>query len=96
MKDNKLTKSFRDHLNEKLKDPEFEEAFKYEKELIDIAVKLAKERERLGLTQVELAKKARITQQQLSKIERGENCNILTFLKVSKALNISLQFQFRI
>jgi HTH-type transcriptional regulator / antitoxin HipB len=90
MKNNKLTKNFRDHLNEKLKDKSFSEAFNYERELIVIAVKLARERERLGMTQIQLAKKAKITQQQLSKVERGENCNLKTFLKVTKALNLSL------
>ncbi len=90
MKNNKLVKNFRDHLNEKLKDKKFADGFNYERELIAIAVKIAKQREKLGLTQVQLAQMANITQQQLSKIERGENCNIITFLKVSRALKLEV------
>ncbi|OGU14600.1 MAG: hypothetical protein A2X61_05975 [Ignavibacteria bacterium GWB2_35_12] len=41
-----------------------------------------------GFSQKELAYKSGITQQQLSKIEKGENCNIYTFLKVCNALGL--------
>lgn len=33
-----------------------------------------------------------VTQQQLSKIENGINCNILTFLKVCNALGLVFNF----
>jgi len=42
------------------------------------------------LTQKQLAEKSHITQQQLSKIENGVNCNMLTFIKVSNALGLGL------
>lgn len=42
---------------------------------------------RKGMSQAELAKKAGISQQQLSKIEAGGNFTLLTFLKILAALN---------
>ena len=44
----------------------------------------------LGLSQQDLARKAQITQQQLSNIESGMNCNISTLLKVCHALKVKL------
>lgn len=84
-------KTFRSHLKEKLKDKKFAQAYKYERDLLALALKINEARAKSGLSQTELARKARITQQQLSKIENGENCNLLTFIKVSKALKLDLQ-----
>ena len=81
-------KTFKKHLKEKLKDREFKKLYEEEKQLLDFAIKIAAAREKLGISQHMLAKKARITQQQLSKIENGMNCNMNTFLKVCKALGI--------
>ncbi len=84
-------KTFGEKLNEKMKDPKFREAYETEKKQIAIAIKIAEERERAGLSQIQLAKKAKITQQQLSKIENGINCNMATFLKVCDALDLNFQ-----
>jgi predicted transcriptional regulator len=46
---------------------------------------------RLGMSQVELAKKAGISQQQLSKIEAGGNCTMLTLLKILAALGEKIE-----
>ena len=83
-------KTFKKHLEKELKDKKFKKLYREEKELLDIAVKVLEERNKLGLTQKELAKKANITQQQLSKVENGINCNIITFLKVCNALDIKI------
>jgi len=82
--------TFRDHLNKKLKDKEFAALYETEKKLLGIAIRIAEERNNQGLSQSELAKKAMVTQQQVSKIENGQNCNIITFLKVSRALGLTL------
>jgi DNA-binding XRE family transcriptional regulator len=86
-------KSFRSHLEEKFKNPAFRELYEEEKYLLDLGLAITETRKRLGLTQLELAKKSRVTQQQLSKIENGINCNILTFIKISSSLGFKLRLQ---
>ena len=81
---------FKDHLNQKLKNPEFKEEYERQRQISDLAVKIQKERMRKGLSQTDLAELAGITQQQLSKIENAVNSNILTYLKVLNALDYSL------
>ncbi len=83
-------KTFRKHLNNELKDNEFNRIYHEEKELLEISLKVVNTRKELGLSQNELAEKSHITQQQLSKIENGINCNMLTFLKVCEALGIKI------
>lgn len=81
-----------DHLKEKMQNPTFKESYEYNKTLSDIAVKIAMERAKLSLSQTELAKRAGITQQQLSRIENALDCQISTLSKVFKALGISVEF----
>ena len=82
--------SFRKHLAEEMKNPEFKKAFEEEKRLLQLSYAIVEAREKSGMTQKELAKKSHVTQQQLSKIENGVNCNMLTFIKVSNALGLGL------
>ena len=82
--------SFRKHLAEEMKNPEFRKAFEEEKRLLKLSYAIVEAREKRGLTQKELASKSHVTQQQLSKIENGVNCNMLTFIKVSNALGLGL------
>ena len=86
-------KTLKKHLEDKLNNPKFKELYDEEKELAEITVKIQQQRENQGLTQKEVAEKAHITQQQLSKVENGENCNIITFLKVCRALELELNFK---
>jgi ribosome-binding protein aMBF1 (putative translation factor) len=82
--------SFQKYLAEKMKNPEFKKAFEEEKRLLELSYAITEAREQRGMTQKELAQKSRVTQQQLSKIENGINCNMLTFIKVSNALGLGL------
>ena len=84
-------KTFKKHLETLRKNPEFEEHYEEELKLINLSMKIHEVREGLGLSQVEVAKRAQVTQQQLSKIENGINCNMLTFLKVCNALDLNLK-----
>jgi HTH-type transcriptional regulator / antitoxin HipB len=86
-------KTFRRHLRESLKDPEFKQLYDEEKELLDLSMKLQEARQKSGASQKKVAKDAQLTQQQLSKIENGENCNILTYLKASRAVGYRLTLQ---
>jgi ribosome-binding protein aMBF1 (putative translation factor) len=81
---------FREHLNEELKNPKFRKHYEEEKHLLELGLAISEAREQKGLSQKELAQKSHVTQQQLSKIESGVNCNMLTFIKVSSALGLGL------
>ena len=82
--------TFREHLNEEMKNVHFKKMYEEEKHLLELGLLIIEAREQKGLTQRELAQKSRVTQQQLSKIENGVNCNMLTFIKVSSALGLDL------
>ena len=83
-------KTFNEHLKEKLKDKEFKKIYEEEKLLLQLSHRILEERKKAGLTQTQLASKAQVTQQQLSKIEKGLNFNIKTFLKVCHALDVKM------
>jgi DNA-binding Xre family transcriptional regulator len=89
MKDQKLM-TFQTHLKELMQNPEFAERYEDEKRRVGIAIKIAEYRQKFNISQTELAKRSGITQQQLSKLEQGENCNISTFLKVCNSLGIEI------
>lgn len=80
---------FKTHLEEKLKDPGFQQFFDEEKELVRMGLDIAEARARLGISQQELARRAQVTQQQVSKIENGINCNVLTLLKICRVLSLA-------
>ena len=88
-------RTLKEHLNSKIKDKSFKDKFKEEKELVNISLELQTLREKKGLSQSDLAKKAHVTQQQLSKIENGINCNLTTFLKVCHALDLEISIKNR-
>ncbi|TGM61900.1 helix-turn-helix domain-containing protein [Leptospira vanthielii] len=88
-------RSFKTHLDTKLENKSFKEKFEEEKELVNISIELQTLREKKGLSQSDLAKKAHVTQQQLSKIENGVNCNLSTFLKVCHALDLEISIKNR-
>lgn len=83
--------TFRQHLDEQLADPEFRKLYHEERRLVELSLKIHKARESLGWSQREAAERAQITQQQMSKIENGVNCNVMTLLKVCDALGLKLE-----
>jgi DNA-binding XRE family transcriptional regulator len=83
-------RTFRKNLSEQLSDPEFQRHFEEEQRLAELSLRIHKARESRGWTQKEAAEQAQITQQQMSKIENGVNCNMITFLKVCQALGLKL------
>lgn len=88
-------KTFRKHLNECLKDGAFRKLYDEEKELLRLSLALQEARKNAGISQEEIAEQARLTQQQISKLENGENCNIMTYLKASQAIGFKLTLQPR-
>ena len=86
-------RSFRRHLNEKLKDERFRRLYDEERQLTELSLKIHQMRAQLGLSQQEVARRAKVTQQQLSKVENGINCNLTTFLKVCHALDLTVELE---
>jgi HTH-type transcriptional regulator / antitoxin HipB len=86
-------KTLKKQIKTELKDNEFKDLYEEERELHSLAIKILETRNELGLSQKQLADKANITQQQLSKVENGVNCNMTTFLKVCHALKIKIDLE---
>jgi hypothetical protein len=83
--------NYKEHLAEEKKNSEFKKAFEEEKRLLELGYAIIEDSEKRVLTQKEIKKKSHVTQQQLSKIENGVNCNMLTFIKVSNALGLGVK-----
>src|SRR5438552_13092490 len=75
-------------LEEQLRDPDFAERFKQAGEAWDVALQLAALREQAGLSQAELARKLKTTQQQISRLEspRYEGHSLSMLRRVARAL----------
>jgi HTH-type transcriptional regulator/antitoxin HipB len=83
-------KTFKSHLHQSLKDEKFKEIYNEEKELLKLSLALQDARKKAGISQQEIAHQANLTQQQVSKLENGDNCTIMTYLKASRAIGFSL------
>ena len=81
---------FINETNKKKKD--FKKKVDDEYEILSLAYKIHEERQRQGLSQQDLALKAKVTQQQLSSIEKGSNFTIKTLLKINKALGLRFRY----
>ena len=86
-------RELRGHLEGKLRHDRFRRLFAEEKQLAQLSLQILEVRQHLGLSQEEVAKKANITQQQLSKLEHGANCNVSTLLKVCNALGVIVELE---
>ena len=82
--------TFKEHLKKEMKNSQFKKMYEEEKRLLHLGLAITEARQQMGLSQKELAQKSCVTQQQLSKIENGINCNMLTFIRVSSALGLGL------
>ena len=88
--------TFREDLNEMLKDPEFAKEFKALEPEYEIVKQLIRSRSELNLTQKELADKIGIKQSNISRLESGEYNPTLGFLKkVASGLGKELHIEFR-
>ncbi len=67
-----MARTFRDDLEEELKDPESAKIFGAAQAKSSFALTLAKARAKLGLTQRELASKVGVSQAYIAKLEGGE------------------------
>ena len=76
-------------LEEQLRDPDFAERFKRAGEAWDVALQVAAFREKAGLSQKELARKLKTTQQQISRLESPsyEGHSLSMLRRVAHVLN---------
>ena len=83
-------------LEEQLRDPDFAERFKGAGEAWEIALQLAALRDQAGLSQTELARKLKTTQQQISRLESpGYEGHSLSMLRrVARVLNAHVRVVF--
>ena len=75
-----------DHLKEELKDPHFREQYELEMEKMELVKIIVGYRIKHRLTQGQLARKVKVSQQQISKIEECEFSNFATVQKVLRAI----------
>jgi predicted transcriptional regulator len=88
---------FRDRLKEDLKSPAFAKAYEKAELPVRLAIMIAKIRQRLGITQGELAKRMGTKQQVVSRLERGDDINprLDTLEKAARAMGKHLELSFR-
>lgn len=86
--------TFRDHLKESLKDPEFRKAWKESELEYRLSKQIIETRLKQDLSQRDLAKKVKTTQAVISRIETmSANPSIGLLKRISRALNTPLQLQ---
>lgn len=82
----------------KLKNNEFRMAFDEHKFYLQVAHLICELREKVGISQIELAKKAKVSQPQIARLEKGDRKRTPTFdtiFKILKALGYQLSIQIR-
>ena len=86
-------KTLRGHLQDKLGSQRFRKLYDEEAQIARLALQVQEVRQAMGLSQEDVAQRANVTQQQLSKVENGANCNVTTLLKVCRALGLRIELE---
>jgi len=89
-------RKLRDRLREDLKNPKFRQQFEAEQRALALALKIAKLREKKGLTQTQLSRLMGTSQQAISRIESGdyEGFTLRTLEKIAEATGTRLKIDF--
>lgn len=86
---------FREYVAEKLKDPEFKAEYDALEPEFAIIHAMIDARKKSGITQEELAKKAGMSQGDISKIERGNaNPSLNTLKRLAAGMDMRLRLEF--
>lgn len=83
-------------LAKELKDNEFRMAFDEHRFYLQVAHLISDLREKVGLSQIELAKKAKVSQPLIARLEKGDRKRAPTFdtiFKILKALGYQMSIQ---
>ena len=85
--------NFDRYLEEQLKDPDFAERFEKAGEAWDVALQIAALREKAGLSQRDLARKLKTSQQNISRLESPsyEGHSLTMLRRVAKILNATIR-----
>jgi len=89
-------RTFQSRLREDLRDPAFKAQYREERRALQLAVKIARLREKKGMTQAHLAKLMGTSQQAISRIESGdyEGFTLKTLEKIAEATGTQLTIDF--
>jgi len=89
-------RTFRDRLREDLRNPEFKAHYQEERQALKLAMKIAKLREKKGLSQQQMAKLMGTSQQAVSRIESGEyeGFTLKTLEKIAEATGTKVKIEF--
>ena len=89
-------RTFKKRLSEDLKDPEFRAHYQEERQALMLAMKIAKLREKKGLSQQQMAKLMGTSQQAISRIESGdyEGFTLKTLQKIAEATGTRVKIEF--
>lgn len=66
------------------------------KAMIQIACKIKKAREDLGLSQRDIAQKTGLTQTTILRLEKGKNSNLETLIKVARSMGLNPKIDFEV
>lgn len=87
-------KAVSQHVEEELsKSPTFKELYELEEQKLNIVKRIINYRIKNNLTQGQLAKKARVIQQHISKIENGDFSSIVTLEKILLFIGYTVKIQ---
>ena len=80
-----------------LKDEQFKKFYEEESQRLDLGYKIAKLRQKIGLTQKELAEEIHTSQATVARLERGDylGYSLRTLEKVALVTGTHLEIQFR-
>jgi DNA-binding XRE family transcriptional regulator len=89
-------RTFKSRLREELKDPEFRAHYQEERQALILAMKIAKLREKKGLSQQQMANLMGTSQQAISRIESGdyEGFTLKTLEKIAGATGTRVKIEF--
>jgi len=90
-----MSTSFREHLNEQLKDPVFKAEWDALEPEYNIKMAIITARRTSGLTQTQLADRCGIAQVDISNLETGEcNLTLNTLQRLASAMDMRLKLEF--